>query len=57
MVKGRDLSQLSLINWDFKSEDSREFVHNFCWYPARFIPAIPAQLIQTFSHENDTVIE
>lgn len=57
MGKKRDTSHFSLIDWDFKTEDSRAFLHNFCWYPARFIPIIPAHLIQALSHPNDTVLD
>lgn len=57
MAKKRDISYFSLIDWDFRTEDSRMFLHNFCWYPARFIPVIPAHLIQSLSHPNETVLD
>lgn len=53
----RETSHFSLIDWDFKTEDSRSFVHNFCWYPSRFIPVIPCHLIKSLSHAGDTVLD
>jgi len=46
-----------MIDWDFKTEDSRSFVHNFCWYPSRFIPIIPAHIIRALSKEGDTILD
>ena len=45
------------MDWDFKSETSRSFIHDLCWYPSRFIPMIPAQLISSLSSKNDTVLD
>lgn len=53
----RDISHFNLIDWDFKGEDSKSFVHNFCWYPSRFIPIIPSHLIQSLSHKGDTILD
>jgi site-specific DNA-methyltransferase (cytosine-N4-specific) len=53
----RDISHFNLIDWDFKTETSKEFGHDFCWYPSRFIPIIPAYLIQGLSKEGDTVLD
>ncbi len=57
MEKIRNISHLKLIDWDFHKEDSRIFLHNFCWYPARFIPIIPAYLIEALSDENDVILD
>lgn len=57
MTNKRDISHFGLIDWDFKSEDSKSFIHNFCWYPSRFIPIIPSHLIQSLSHKNDVVLD
>ena len=46
-----------MIDWDFKSEDSSTFIHNFCWYPGRFIPIIPSHLIQSLSRPGETILD
>lgn len=56
-VRARDTSHFGLIDWDFKSESSRSFIHDICWYPSRFIPIIPAQLISSLSSPGDTVLD
>lgn len=53
----RDISHFGMIDWDFRSEDSRSFIHNFCWYPSRFIPIIPSHLIQSLSRPGETVLD
>ncbi|HKI62018.1 MAG TPA: DNA methyltransferase [Mariprofundaceae bacterium] len=50
-------SRLELLDWDFKKESARSFLHDICWYPCRFIPVIPAQLIDTLSSPGDTVLD
>ncbi len=50
-------SHFSLIDWDYETESSRHYIHNLCWYPARFIPIIPAQLIANFSSPGNTVLD
>lgn len=57
MSKRRDISHFSVLDWNFVREDSRHFLHNFCWYPSRFIPIIPAHLIQALSKENETILD
>lgn len=57
MVKKKDISHFKILDWDFNREDSRIFIHNFCWYPSRFIPIIPAYLIQALSKPSDTVLD
>ena len=56
-TKTRDTSHFGLIDWDFRFETSRTFVHDICWYPSRFIPIIPAQLISALSSPGDTVLD
>lgn len=53
----RDISHFNILDWNFKKEDSRHFLHNFCWYPSRFIPIIPAHLIQALSKENEIILD
>ena len=55
--KSRDTSHFGLIDWDFKTESSRTYIHDICWYPSRFIPIIPAQLISSLSSRNDTILD
>ena len=57
MPNKRDISHFNVIDWNFTKEDSRHFLHNFCWYPSRYIPIIPAHLIQSLSKENETVLD
>ncbi len=56
-MRNRDISHFGLIDWDFRSEDSRSFIHNFCWYPSRFIPIIPAYIVRALSKDGDTVLD
>ena len=51
------LLDFQMIDWDFSKEDSRTFLHGISWYPARFIPNIPAYLISSLSKENQTVLD
>jgi modification methylase len=32
-------------------------MHDVCWYPARFVPAVPAHLIDAFSAPNDLICD
>lgn len=57
MVVKRDISHFSVLDWNFAKEDSRHFLHNFCWYPSRFIPIIPAHLLLALSKDNETVLD
>ena len=57
MGRQKDISHFSLIDWDFQLEDSRSFLHDLCWYPSRFIPVIPAQLIAALSKPYDVVLD
>lgn len=57
LMNNRDISHFRLIDWDFRSEDSRSFIHNFCWYPGRFIPIIPAYLVRALSKDGETVLD
>ncbi len=57
MVKRKDISHFNLLDWNFQKEDSRVYLHNFCWYPSRFIPIIPAHLINALSKKNDVVLD
>jgi len=56
-MHSRDISHFRLIDWDFRTEDSRSFIHNFCWYPGRFIPIIPAYLVRALSKDGETVLD
>jgi DNA modification methylase len=48
---------LSRVNWDFPSAVSNYGVHGIHWYPASFIPQIPAYLIELFSKPGDLVFD
>ncbi|MCW8889350.1 MAG: DNA methyltransferase [Sedimenticola sp.] len=51
------LAHFKLLDWDFPEQNSNIFLHNLCWYPSRFIPMIPAQLITALSKPGDTVLD
>lgn len=51
------LLDFQMIDWDFSKEDSRTFLHGIAWYPAKFIPNIPAYLISSLSKENQIVLD
>ncbi len=57
MVKKRAIPHFKVLDWNFPKEDSRHFAHEFCWYPSRFIPIIPAHLIQALSKANELVLD
>jgi hypothetical protein len=51
-------SNLGFFDWDFKELNTKEmFPHNLSWYPSRYIPQIPAMLINEFSKEGDSVLD
>ncbi len=51
-------SSLGYFDWDFKDLNTKEmFPHNLSWYPSRYIPQIPAMLINEFSKEGDSVMD
>ncbi len=50
-----ELKRLRLIDWDFPLRSSQVLVHDICWYPARFVPAIPAHLIEALSKPGDFI--
>lgn len=52
-----NLSHFRQLDWDFPGQNSKVFLHNLCWYPSRFIPIIPAQLINALSKTGDTVLD
>jgi DNA modification methylase len=57
ITKKKDISHFKILDWDFSDEDSVMYIHNFCWYPSRFIPIIPAYLIQALSKPGETVFD
>ncbi len=52
-----NIAHFKQLDWNFREQNSRKFLHNLCWYPSRFIPMIPAQLIATLSRPGDMVID
>lgn len=52
-----NISHFRQLDWDFPEQNSRKFLHNMCWYPSRFIPMIPAQLIASLSRPGDTIFD
>jgi hypothetical protein len=49
---------LNLLDWDFKGVSTKDlFPHNISWYPSRYIPQIPAMLINELSKEGDLVLD
>lgn len=48
---------LRAVDWDFKGEDTTYLTHGIHPYPAKFIPQIPANLIERLSEPGDTVYD
>lgn len=48
---------LAGIDWNFPAANSTYGVHGLHWYPASFIPQIPAYLIELFSRPGDLVLD
>lgn len=51
------ITHFKQLDWDFSDLNSKIFLHNLCWYPSRFIPMIPAQLISALSKKDDLVLD
>jgi len=51
------ISELGLLDWDFKGEKTSLSTHWFHPYPARFIPQIPNRLISVFTSPGETVYD
>lgn len=52
------MEHLALLDWDFASQSTRaHYPHNLCWYPSRFLPHIPAQLIEALSLPGQTIFD
>lgn len=46
------------MDWDFRGESTKAyFPHNICWYPSRFVPQIPLQLIAALSEPGAVVYD
>ncbi|CAN5715658.1 hypothetical protein BH23GEM5_BH23GEM5_02330 [soil metagenome] len=48
---------LAGVDWNFPAANSTYGVHGLHWYPASFIPQIPAYLIELFSQPGDLVLD
>lgn len=48
---------LHKINWNFENADTQYSLHRFHWYPATFIPQIPAYLIEFFSKPGEVIYD
>lgn len=57
IVKKNFLSELQAIDWDFVGENTADAGVGLHWYPARFVPQIPSNLIGYFSEKGDTVLD
>ena len=51
------LAQLKYMDWDFKNADTGFLSHSFHPYPAKYIPQIPAAVINRFTAPGDTVLD
>lgn len=51
------LDSLTGVNWDFLGAVTNGATHSFHPYPARFIPQIPAALIQAFTYPSEVVYD
>jgi len=57
IIKKNFLSELQGIDWDFVGETTTDLGLSFHWYPARFVPQIPSNIIGYFSEKGDTVLD
>ena len=57
IVKRNFLSELQAIDWDFVGENTSDAGVGLHWYPARFVPQIPSNLVGYFSEKGDTVLD
>lgn len=57
IIKENFLSELQGIDWDFLGERTADNALSFHWYPARFVPQIPSNLIGFFTEKGDTVLD
>jgi len=48
---------LHRIDWDFYQYDTSSYLVNLHWYPATFIPQVPATLINALTSEGDTIVD
>jgi DNA modification methylase len=51
------LKRLASIKWDFSNEHTRQLTHGIHPYPAKFIPQIPAALIEELTAPGETVAD
>jgi site-specific DNA-methyltransferase (cytosine-N4-specific) len=51
------LAGLASVDWEFKNSDTNYLTHNYHSYPAKFIPQIPRQLIETYSKPGELVLD
>lgn len=56
-VKKNFLSELQSIDWDFLGENTSNAGLGLHWYPARFVPQIPSNIIGYFTEKGDTVFD
>jgi len=57
IIKKNFLTELQGIDWDFVGERTADSALSFHWYPARFVPQIPSNLIGYFTEKGDTVLD
>jgi len=50
-------TRLKAVDWTFPGRGKFTGIHDFHWYPARFIPQIPAYLIDSLSKKGDLVLD
>ena len=51
------LSNIASFDWNFRGAITNDITHGYHPYPARFIPQIPASLIQHFTNVGDIVYD
>lgn len=51
------LDRIRSTDWSFPGTGLFTGVHNFHWYPGRFIPQIPANLIDILTEPNDYILD
>lgn len=56
-IRKNFLSELQSIDWDFLGENTSNAGLGLHWYPARFVPQIPSNLIGYLTEKGDTILD
>ena len=57
LSKQNYLSELRDLDWDFEGQTGADGLAGYHWYPARYVPQVPAMLIGYLSAKGDNVLD